>query len=84
LRFGWGYAIQIAHEGNADAIGVVPLAMRPHAFQRARGMHCAVRGYHEVVRDIRVAPPLHADSELLQRGVYPSMVNDDLSDGTHG
>jgi hypothetical protein len=60
LCFGGGNPIQIAHEGDAHTVCVVPLAVCAHALQRARCMHAAVSQNHEVIRDIRVAPPLHA------------------------
>ena len=52
LRFGRGHSVQITHEGDAHRICVVPLAVRPHSLKGARGMHGAVCGYHEVVRDV--------------------------------
>jgi hypothetical protein len=84
LRFGGGNPIQIAHEGYAHRICVVPLAMRPHALKGARCMHGAICGYHEVVWDIGVPTTLDAGSELLQRRVYACVMDDDLRYLAHG
>jgi hypothetical protein len=84
LRFGWGYAIQITHKGYAHRICVVPATVCAHSLKGARGMHAAVGHNHEVVRDVGVAPPNGAGSELLQRRVYGGVMDDDLSDGSHG
>jgi hypothetical protein len=84
LRFGRGHFVQITHEGDADGIRVVPLAVRPHSLKGARGMHCSVGGDYEVVRDVGVPTTLGTGSEILQRRVYGGVMDNNLSDGSHG
>jgi hypothetical protein len=60
LRFGGGNPIQIAHKRNANTVGVVPATVCAHAREWARGVQCAVRVNHKVVRDVGVPATLHA------------------------